>query len=60
MVRREIASAEYNPGAASFGITISIGAACVKQPDQIDQILKKADTALYKAKLTKNVVCVAD
>ena len=59
-VRSEIASAEYNPGAASFGITISIGVACTKQPDQIDQILKKADTALYKAKLTKNRVCVAD
>jgi diguanylate cyclase (GGDEF)-like protein len=59
-VRCEIAGAEYNPGAASFGITISIGVACTKQPDQIDQILKKADTALYKAKLTKNRVCVAD
>lgn len=59
-VRGEIANAEYNPGAASFGITISIGVACTKQPEQIDQILKKADTALYKAKLTKNMVCVAD
>jgi len=62
-VRREIAHAEYNHGAAAFGITISIGVACAKQPDrpdQIDQILKKADTALYRAKRTKNVVQVAD
>jgi diguanylate cyclase (GGDEF)-like protein len=55
-VRSEIAEARYSHGTASIGITISIGVACVKQPDQIDQILKKADQALYRAKLTKNAV----
>jgi len=55
-VRSEIASSRYSHGAASFGITVSIGVACAKQSDQIDQILKKADRALYRAKLTKNTV----
>jgi diguanylate cyclase (GGDEF)-like protein len=55
-VRSEIANARYGYGAASFGITISIGVVCAKQSDQIDQILMKADQALYRAKLTKNTV----
>jgi len=55
-VRSEIASSRYSHGAASFGITISIGVACAQQSDQIDQILKKADRALYRAKITKNAV----
>jgi diguanylate cyclase (GGDEF)-like protein len=58
-VRREIANSKYSHGTASFGITISIGVACAKQTDQIDQILKNADQALYKAKLTKNTVSTA-
>jgi len=59
-VRREIANSRYSHGAASLGITVSIGVACAKQSDQIDQILKKADEALYKAKQTKNAMSVAD
>ncbi|HEU0292004.1 MAG TPA: GGDEF domain-containing protein [Anaerolineales bacterium] len=59
-VRREIANTEYNPGASSFGITISIGVDCAKPSDQIDKILKRVDTALYKAKQTKNAVRIAD
>jgi len=55
-VRREIAGSSYGHGKASFGITISIGVAFAKQSDQIDQILRKADQALYRAKLTKNTV----
>jgi diguanylate cyclase (GGDEF)-like protein len=55
-VRSEIANARYSHGAASFGITVSIGVACATQSDQIDQILRKADQALYRAKLTKNTV----
>jgi diguanylate cyclase (GGDEF)-like protein len=55
-VRSEIANSSYSHGTASFGITISIGVARAKQSDQIDQILKKADQALYRAKLTKNTV----
>ena len=57
-VRAEIAKSEYNHGAASFGITISIGVAGATQQDQIDQILKNADEALYRAKQTKNTVSV--
>lgn len=55
-VRSEIASTRYSRGAASFGITVSIGVACAAQSDEIDQILKKADQALYRAKLTRNTV----
>ena len=58
-VRREIANSKYSRGASSFGITISVGVACVNQSDQIDQILKNADQALYQAKLTKNTVTKA-
>jgi diguanylate cyclase (GGDEF)-like protein len=58
-VRHEIAKSKHSRGAASFGITVSIGVACAKQSDQIDQILKNADQALYKAKLTKNTVSTA-
>jgi len=59
-VRSEIANSEYSHGATSFGITISIGIACANQSDQIDQILKSADKALYRAKLTKNTVSAAN
>jgi diguanylate cyclase (GGDEF)-like protein len=55
-VRSEIASSEYSYGVESFGITVSIGVACAKPSDQIDEILKKADQALYRAKRTKNAV----
>jgi len=58
-VRREIANSKHNHGSATFGITVSIGVACAKPADQIDQILKNADKALYKAKLTKNTVSMA-
>jgi len=58
-VRGEIANSEYRYGSASFGITVSIGVACAKQTDQIDEILKNADQALYSAKLTKNTVSVS-
>lgn len=55
-VRSGIASSEYRHGNASFGITISIGVTCAKPTDPIDQILKNADKALYRAKRTKNTV----
>lgn len=58
-VRSEIADSEYSHGAASFGITVSIGVACAQHSDQIDEVLKNADKALYRAKLTKNTVSVA-
>src|SRR6185369_7568281 len=60
-VRREIANAEYNShGSESFHITVSIGVTCVQPPDEIDQILKRADQALYQAKRTRNTVSIAE
>jgi diguanylate cyclase (GGDEF)-like protein len=58
-VRCEIANAEYKPGAAAFHITVSTGVACAITTSTIDEILKKADDALYQAKLTKNAISVA-
>ena len=58
-VRAEIANSKFSHGAASFGITVSIGVAGATQQDQIDQILKNADEALYRAKRTKNTVSKA-
>ena len=54
--RSEIANARFSHGGASFGITISVGIARARRSDQTDQILKKADQALYRAKRTKNTV----
>jgi len=58
-VRSEIAKSEYHHGTVSFGITVSIGIACAGSEDQVDQILKNADKALYQAKIRKNTVSVA-
>jgi diguanylate cyclase (GGDEF)-like protein len=59
-VRCEIADAKFSHGTASFSITASIGVACVKDSDQIDEILKAADHALYRSKRTKNAVSLAE
>jgi diguanylate cyclase (GGDEF)-like protein len=59
-VRSEIANSEYSHSGATFGITVSIGVACADQTSTVDEILKKADDALYRAKLTKNAVSVAN
>lgn len=58
-VRCGIAEAKFNSGTVSFGITVSIGVACAKSTDQIDEILKAADHALYQSKGTKNAVSLA-
>jgi len=58
-VRSEVARFRYGHEDSSFGITVSIGITRVSQFEPIDQILKDADTALYRAKLTKNSVNVA-
>jgi diguanylate cyclase (GGDEF)-like protein len=58
-IRSEVAAAEFRYGAASFHITVSIGTACANQTSLEHEILKKADDALYQAKLTKNAVKVA-
>ena len=58
-VRCEIAEAKFSLAAISFGITVSIGVACAQPSDQIDEILKAADHALYRSKRTKNAVSLA-
>jgi len=58
-IRSEIARTEYRQGNAAFHITISIGVACANQTSLGDEILKKADDALYRSKSTKNAVSVA-
>ena len=57
-VRSEIANSEYSHSGVSFGITVSIGVACADQTSTVDEILKKADDALYRAKSTKNAVSI--
>jgi diguanylate cyclase (GGDEF)-like protein len=59
-VRSEIAASEYSHARASFGITVSIGVACANQTSTVDEILKEADEALYRAKSTKNTVSGSD
>jgi diguanylate cyclase len=58
-IRSEIARTEYKQGNATFHITVSIGIACADATSLGDEILKKADDALYMAKVTKNTVSVA-
>jgi diguanylate cyclase (GGDEF)-like protein len=58
-VRSEIANATYSCGIEVFGITISIGVVCAKPADEIDQILRRADEALYQSKRFKNTVSIA-
>jgi len=58
-VRCGIAEAKFKYGTASFSITVSIGVACGKPSDQIDEILKAADHALYQSKRTRNAVSLA-
>ncbi|HET9588024.1 MAG TPA: diguanylate cyclase [Anaerolineales bacterium] len=59
-VRSEIAGVRYQHAGASFGITVSIGVAGADQTSTLDEVLKEADDALYKAKRTKNAVYIAD
>jgi diguanylate cyclase (GGDEF)-like protein len=59
-LRCEVAISEYQQAATSFHITVSIGVACANQTSTVDEILKKADEALYKAKRTKNAISMAN
>ena len=58
-IRSEVERLEYHSGTTPFRITISVGVACANQASLADEILKKADDALYAAKRTKNTVRVA-
>ena len=55
-IRSEIAAAEYIHGSVSFHITVSVGIACANSTSIGDELLKQADDALYRAKVTKNAV----
>jgi diguanylate cyclase (GGDEF)-like protein len=59
-IRCEVERSEYRQAAKSFHITVSIGVACADHASTVDEVLKKADDALYLAKKTKNAVSVAD
>jgi len=59
-VRCEIARAKHGYGTGSFAVTVSIGIVCSGGSEPIDEILKSADGALYRSKLTKNAVSFAD
>jgi diguanylate cyclase (GGDEF)-like protein len=57
-VRCDVARARFGQGESAFGITVSIGATSAMDSQQIDEILRNADLALYQAKQTKNTVNV--
>jgi len=59
-LRHEVASFEHKHANASFHITVSIGVACADQTSTLDEIIRQADAALYRAKRTKNAVKVAN
>lgn len=59
-VRSAIAARKYRQGTSSLRITVSIGVACAAGADRIDQVLKKADDALYSSKASKNAITVAE
>jgi diguanylate cyclase (GGDEF)-like protein len=59
-VRCEVARARFGQGESSFGITVSIGMTCARGAVQIDEILRNADLALYKAKEIRNTVSVVE
>jgi diguanylate cyclase (GGDEF)-like protein len=58
-IRSEIAAAEYTHRNATLHITVSIGIACSDGTSLEDEILKRADDALYQAKSIKNAVRIA-
>jgi diguanylate cyclase (GGDEF)-like protein len=59
-LRSVIAAPVFTQGGASFGITVSMGVACGRPAEPLDQVLRDADRAMYQAKRTKNAVSVAD
>ena len=59
-LRHEVARSEHKHANASFHITVSIGVACAYQTSTLDEIIRQADAALYRAKKTKNAVKIAN
>ena len=58
-LRKSIKMATFKNAPPSLQLTISVGVASSDERESIDDILKKADDALYIAKSTKNSVSVA-
>lgn len=58
-VRSEVSDTVFRAGSRSFGITISVGIAVAKESDRLDEILRRADEALYQSKQTRNTVTTA-
>jgi len=58
-LRTGIAGLCYTSGSASFCITVSIGVTRANENEEIDEIIKQADMALYTAKQTRNTVSVS-
>lgn len=57
-LRREMEQTNISYAAQPFHITVSIGIAMHESGDNVDQLLQKADTALYQAKQAgRNKVC---
>ncbi|MDT8310138.1 MAG: diguanylate cyclase [Methylophaga sp.] len=58
-LRTEIANTVITYQAQQFNITLSLGIAIMQPGDDVDQLLRKADLALYEAKQTgRNKVCI--
>lgn len=58
-LRKEIADTAIVYQGHQFNITLSIGIAVMQPGDDVDQLLRKADLALYEAKQTgRNKVCI--
>lgn len=58
-LRETVANSSYTHSTASFRITVSIGVTCADRTSTVDDILRKADEALYRAKRTKNAISMA-
>lgn len=59
-LRQDISDTEINDNNSSVKITISVGIAHSVEENSMDEILKRADDALYVAKATKNAVVAAN
>lgn len=58
-LRSEISATEFKDSNVSVKITLSLGITSSNPSESMDVILKKADTALYMAKATKDKIIVA-